>query len=294
MKSATKSFLESKAGFDEFIYCAVDALRKSTEPLDQSIAAAIVIFYYDRLESPLDLLETLYESPYLQIRDTIGRLATDLFDHTDKKTREFARHVSSIYYEPYDCEVDSNGYIVVKPEAAGNLWEGVRIYTPEDQWNAWSWIIGIDISDKPELLALFKKCVVSRNYLSVLNPFERHHFVDWLTDQDSGVSDEDVVTLLDDLSLDPIAFVRSRVAHRIGRWVGDPGFERTFQTLCYDSSPFVKIEALEEVIVPNWVDQTEDGRGYLLDLVVDRDPFIIDQVLTKASTLRREQANSGR
>ena len=81
----------------------------------------------------------------------------------------------------------------------------------------------------------------------LLNPLERSKFLDWLFEQHRKhqIDINKLLPSVEFLSVDPISFVRQRLAEHIADLLDAPISQTIIKSLCYDSSPEVKIAVLE-------------------------------------------------
>ena len=130
------------------------------------------------------------------------------------------------------------------------------------------WDFGAPV--EPELEERFENAIQIVG-ISQLNPLERYRFGRWLYRREVERIETPLFNLLSQLATDPVSFVRSTVA-RFFSWkqiATSPQYQQLLRNLCGDNHPYVKIEMLEEAILPNWRFQSAEVQESWLMMVVD-------------------------
>ena len=269
LKIATAQFFESIPGNKGFISCATNLLANQDHPLTQSIMVYLAIHNLDDIEQ-LEKLSFAKKSKYVQVRDTIIRFGKTLIESKNSEIKQLAEDVYSTNFHPSECSVDEAGYLTL-PEHILNdepfLWSmGMGDWAQE---MLLSEPFGSKIGREPDLIVIFQEKLADQSFV-LLNPLDRYKFLDWIFwqyENDRNYLDE-LLKTVDLLSLDPIAFIRQRVAEHINEIIDMPNVQPIVELLSYDSSPYVKIAVLEDVILRNWSNRKKEIQTLWLDLVV--------------------------
>jgi DNA polymerase III delta prime subunit len=265
LKDATSRHFNSIIENKKFLSSVIDTLIKLDSPLPQSLAVYLTIYCLEGREQ-FEMLSLASKSKYIQVIDTIIRFGRLLLESGNNDLKQLTERIFEAKFHPSECNIDENGYLVRK------VYEDkmeMFIHTASEMAEVFEWEIGFFPEKEPDLAAKFQE-VLQEQSLALLNPLERHKFVDWLFRLfiDNQIAQKEFDFYLNYISADPISFVRERVAEHLGRLPDISTINSLIESLCFDSSPYVRIAMLENVLLRCWANQEKETKKLWLDLVV--------------------------
>ncbi len=266
LKDATSRHFKSIIDNKKFLLNVVDALMKLDSPLSQSLAVYLTVYCLEGRDQ-FGMLSLASKSKYVQVVDTIIRFGRHLLESESNDLKQLAERIFEAKFHPSKCSIDENGYLVRK------VYEDkieMFVHTASEMAEVVEWEIDFFPEKEPDLAAKFQK-VLKEQSLALLNPLEKHKFVDWLFKSfiDNQIEKKEFDFYLNYIAADPISFVRERVAGHLGRLPDISTADFLIESLCFDSSPYVRIAILENVLLRCWASQEKEIQKLWLDLVAD-------------------------
>lgn len=266
LKDATSRHFKSIIDNKEFLLNVVDSLMKLDSPLPQSLAVYLTINCLEGKDQ-FRMLSLASKAKYVQVVDTIIRFGRHLLESENNDLKQLADSIFEAKFHPSKCSIDGNGYLIRK------VYEDkieMFIHTASEMAEVLEWDLGFFPEKEPELVTKFQAVLEEQN-LVFLNPLERYKFVNWLFRLfiDNQIGQKEFDFYLNYISADPISFVRERVAEHLGRLPDISTANSLIGSLCFDSSPYVRIAMLEHVLLRCWASQEKETQKLWLELVVD-------------------------
>ncbi len=205
------------------------------------------------------------KTKYLHTIDTIVRFGRNLLQNENPQTKQLAESIYETRFHPSECSIDGNGNLVIPVKELETTLRTASDLTEMLKWE----LKGFNSEEEPELATKFQKHLDEQSFM-LLNPLERSKFLDWLFEQHRNhqIDVNKLLPLVEFLSVDPISFVRQRLAEHIADLLDTPISQTIIKSLCYDSSPEVKIAVLEDLILRTWSKQNSETQEQWLRLVI--------------------------
>ncbi len=265
LKRATAKFFENIIDKKDFVACVTNSLVELDFPLGQSIAVYLAITDLVGADQ-FEKLSAASKSKYVQVIDTVIRFGKPLLESGNPKTKQLAEDVFKAKFHPSECTINEEGHLVM-PIYNDSVEQ--FIYSPSDLAEIFEWeTIGFIPDKDPELSLKFQEHLAEKSFM-LLNPLERYKFLDWVFSLHNSrlIESEELLSCVAFMSADPISFVRQRVAEHLGQLLDAPVVSSIIESLCYDSSPHVRIAMLEDVLLRYWVKQDRETQTTWLGLV---------------------------
>jgi hypothetical protein len=191
LKAATREYFDQRTEFIDLTLAIIQTFRHILQPLEQSVAAMLLVSYHDRLDPPLDTLQEICNSRFLKARDTVIRFGVHLLHHANEEVRQLMDYFYSIRYGPdSNCELDNDGNLVVIDDflAVSSIKEILDRRIRNNELFS-------------ELEPIFDRVASGDKNLFDLNPIERYWLVRWLTQINRPVSNDRLLDYLSQMAL---------------------------------------------------------------------------------------------